>query len=85
MKNPDYKPEITIKKGGKQFVNIISSAAFSSLLVVIIKELTDKNFQASDIQSAIDSIQGTVLILIPIVSTGINMVANIIKHYWKKV
>lgn len=79
MINKEYNPTITAAKGGKQLINVISSAAFSGLIVIIIKELTDKEFDATDIQNGIESVYGSILFLTPFVSAAVRMISNFIK------
>lgn len=74
-----YDPKITIKKGGTQLINIVSSTAFSGLLVILLKEIFDKEFDIQNIQEGIDTISGTVIFLTPFVSAAVRMIANYIK------
>lgn len=79
-KNPDYKASITFSKGGRQLINIFSSTAFSAFLIMIIKELTDKEYKITDIQGAINDISEYFLFVVSIVSSVIRMISNYIKH-----
>lgn len=84
MKNTSYKASITASKGGKQLVNVITSTAFASFLVVVIKQLTDKDFEVTDIKSFIDNISGMVVFITPVVSTLIKMLSNFKNNYFSK-
>lgn len=76
----EYKSSITLKKGGTHFLNIISSTAFSSLLVILAKEIFDKDFKIGDIQAVIENISGAVLFVTPVVSSGVRMLVNFFKN-----
>lgn len=84
MKNENYNPKITAKKGGKQVINIVSSSGIALLIVIILKLLTDKDFELTDIQLLIDEMGKLIIIIIPIVSSIITMINNFRKNYYKK-
>lgn len=83
-KNEDYKASVTVSKGFEQLVTIASSSAFSALLVMVLKELTDKNFNITDIQEGIKNVSGTVVFLTPAVSAIVKMIQNFYNNYFKK-
>lgn len=75
-----YNPSITIGKGGKQLINVLSSAAVSSGLVILINGILGKEIEAETIQQGMNNISGSVLFLTPIVSAFIRMAMNYIKN-----
>lgn len=79
-----YDPKITVKKGGTQLINIISSTAFSGILVILLREIFDKEFEIENIKEGIDSITGSVIFLTPFVSAAVRMIANFIKRSKKE-
>lgn len=81
MKNPDYKAEITLSKGGKQLVNIITSTAFSAFIVVVYKELTDKDFKPENLKYIIDNLSNLIVFITPFMSMGIKMITNFVNNY----
>jgi hypothetical protein len=84
MKNEEYSVQKTISKGINQILVIVSSTAFSGLMVAVIKELTDKEFSITDIQKVIESVSGTVVYLVPVVSSIIQMAINFKKNFKAK-
>jgi hypothetical protein len=84
MKNEEYSIQKTISKGFNQMLVIVSSTAFSGLMVAVIKELTDKEFSITDIQKVIESVSGTVVYLVPVVSSIIQMAINFKKNFKAK-
>jgi hypothetical protein len=84
MKNNDYSTTKTLSKGITQLVNIISSTAFSGLIVVAFKEIFDKDFSIEDIQHTIQNISGSVVFLTPVVSSIVQMIINFKKNFYKK-
>ena len=81
MYNNNYSIKKTVSKGINQILVIISSTAFSSLLVAIIKEITDKDFSITDVQKAMESISSIVVCLVPVVSSIMQMMINFKKNY----
>jgi hypothetical protein len=81
MYNNNYSIKKTVLKGINQILVIISSTAFSSILVAIIKEITDKDFPITDIQKVMESISTIVVCLVPVVSSMIQMMINFKKNY----
>jgi hypothetical protein len=81
MYNNNYSIKKTVLKGINQILVIISSTAFSSLFVAIIKEITDKDFSITDVQKAMESISSIVVCLVPVVSSMIQMMINFKKNY----
>jgi hypothetical protein len=81
MYNNNYSIKKTVLKGINQILVIISSTAFSSLFVAIIKEITDKDFSITDIQKVMESISTIVVCLVPVVSSMIQMMINFKKNY----
>lgn len=84
MENESYSIQKTISKGVNQILVIISSTAFSGLLVAVIKELTDKEFTITDIQNVIQNISSTVVCLVPVVSSFVQMAINFKKNFKPK-
>lgn len=79
-----YNSQITVKKGGLQILNVICSTAFSGLIVITVKEITDQDFNPDTIQEGINNIAGAVLFITPIISAFIRMISNWIKKKDRK-
>lgn len=84
IKNENYSSTKTLSKGLEQLITIISSSAFATLLVIVLKEITDKDFNISDVQDGIKHVSGTVIFLTPVISAIVKMIQNFYKNYFKK-
>lgn len=82
LKNTNYSGKKTLTKGMKQAVNILSSTGFSALVVLLMKFMFDKEFKAEDIKQIIDEMTGSIVLIIPVVSSLIAMINNFRKNYF---
>lgn len=81
----EYNPTITLGKGGKQLINVLSSTAIASALVVLINGILGKELKIETIQQGIDHISGSIIFITPIVSAFIRMASNYIKNRKRRI
>lgn len=82
MGNVNYSVKKTLGKGLDQLVTIVTSSAFAALIATALKDLTDKDFQVSDIKQVIEGISGLVVLMTPAISAVIQMLKNFYKNYF---
>lgn len=83
-KNKNYKFNKTVQKGFDQIINILSSAAFSTMVIMICRLLCGKDINIKYITEVIESLSQMGVLLIPVISALIAVINNIRKHYYKK-
>ena len=81
MDKKEYKISITIEKGARQLLNVITSIVISIILIVIVRCIIDSDFKIKDITPAVESISNSIILIVPVVSSILNMIINFKKHY----